>query len=125
MRQDTKRRGQGDDSIYWDASKNRYIGAVSLGFSPSGARIRKKVTGQTKTRSGTSYGSCISRSKAGCGRGGATPWKTHSKTGWPLAWMAFRRTVTLYRGTIAKALREELGSVRLTDLSLRQMFRRR
>jgi hypothetical protein len=30
------RRGQGEDSIYWDASKNRYIGAVSLGFSPSG-----------------------------------------------------------------------------------------
>ena len=30
----SKRRGQGEDSIYWDASKNRYIGAVSLGFSP-------------------------------------------------------------------------------------------
>ena len=35
-----KRRGQSEDSIYWDASKNRYIGAVSLGFSPSGTRIR-------------------------------------------------------------------------------------
>src|SRR5690349_24167716 len=44
----SKRRGQGEDSIYWDASKNRYIGAVSLGFSPSGTRIRKKVTGRTK-----------------------------------------------------------------------------
>ena len=44
-----KRRGHGEDSIYWDASKNRYIGAVSLGFSPSGARIRKKVIGRTKT----------------------------------------------------------------------------
>ena len=29
------RRGQGEDSIYWDASKNRYVGAVSLGFSPA------------------------------------------------------------------------------------------
>ena len=43
-----KRRGQGEDSIYWDSSKNRYVGAVSLGFSPSGARIRRKVTGRTK-----------------------------------------------------------------------------
>jgi hypothetical protein len=43
------RRGQGEDSIYWDATKNRYIGAVSLGFSPSGTRIRKKVVGRTKT----------------------------------------------------------------------------
>src|ERR1017187_10120213 len=45
----SKRRGQGEDSIYWDASKNRYVGAVSLGFSPAGTRIRKKVTGRPKT----------------------------------------------------------------------------
>jgi hypothetical protein len=44
----SKRRGQGQDSIYWDLSKNRYIGAVSLGFNPAGTRIRKKVTGRTK-----------------------------------------------------------------------------
>jgi hypothetical protein len=42
-----KRRGRGEDSIYFDASKNRHI-AVSLGSSPSGTRIRQKVTGQTK-----------------------------------------------------------------------------
>jgi hypothetical protein len=35
-----KRRGQGEDSIYWDSAKSRYVGAVSLGFSPSGTRIR-------------------------------------------------------------------------------------
>ena len=45
----SKRRGQGEDSIYWDAAKNRYVGAVSLGFTPAGTRIRKKVTGRTKT----------------------------------------------------------------------------
>jgi hypothetical protein len=45
----SKRRGKGEDSIYWDESKNRYVGAVSLGFSPAGTRIRKKVTGRTKT----------------------------------------------------------------------------
>jgi hypothetical protein len=27
----SKRRGQGEDSIYWDESKNRHVGAVSLG----------------------------------------------------------------------------------------------
>ena len=45
----SKRRGHGEDSIYWDESKNRYVGAVSLGFSASGTRVRKKVTGRTKT----------------------------------------------------------------------------
>jgi hypothetical protein len=41
MQATSKRRGQGEDSIYWDASKNRYVGAVSLGFGLSGTRIRK------------------------------------------------------------------------------------
>jgi hypothetical protein len=43
-----KRRGHGEDSIYWDESRSRYIGAVDLGFSPAGTRIRKKVSGKTK-----------------------------------------------------------------------------
>ena len=44
-----KRRGRGEDSIFWDEAKNRYVGVVSLGYSPSGARVRKKVMGRTKT----------------------------------------------------------------------------
>jgi integrase len=43
-----RRRGHGEDAIYFDASKNRYIGAVSLGFGPDGTRTRRKVTGRTK-----------------------------------------------------------------------------
>ena len=61
-----KRRGRGEDSIYWDEAKNRYVGAVSLGYSPSGLAPA---------------------------------------------------TVTVYSNTIAKALREELGTVKLTSLT--------
>jgi hypothetical protein len=44
------RRGHADDSIYWDESKRRYVGAVSLGWSADGQRrIRRKVRGRTKT----------------------------------------------------------------------------
>jgi integrase len=43
------RAGHGDDSIYWDKSKNRFVGAVSLGYTPSGKRNRAKVSGKTKT----------------------------------------------------------------------------
>ncbi|MER5410737.1 tyrosine-type recombinase/integrase [Streptomyces sp. NPDC002769] len=43
------RAGHGDDSIYWDKSKNRFVGAVSLGYTPSGKRNRPKVSGKTKT----------------------------------------------------------------------------
>jgi hypothetical protein len=42
------RRGYGEDSIYWHAAKERYVGAISLGYDPKGKRIRKSVTGKTK-----------------------------------------------------------------------------
>ena len=44
----TRRRGHGEDAIYLDPAKNRYVGAISLGFGPDGKRIRRKVTGRTK-----------------------------------------------------------------------------
>ncbi len=43
-----RRRGHGEDAIYFDASKNRYIGAVSVGSGPDGKRTRRKVSGRTK-----------------------------------------------------------------------------
>ena len=30
----SKRRGHGEDSIYWDAARNRYLGTIDLGFGP-------------------------------------------------------------------------------------------
>jgi integrase len=45
-----RRRGYGEDSIYFDATNNCWSGAVSLGYSADGKRrIRRKVTGRTKT----------------------------------------------------------------------------
>ena len=45
-----RRRGRGEDSVYFDAANNCWIGAVSLGHSTDGKRrIRRKVTGRTKT----------------------------------------------------------------------------
>src|SRR5271170_3929848 len=43
-----RRRGFGEDGIYLDAARNRYMGAVSLGYGPDGKRIRRKVSGKTK-----------------------------------------------------------------------------
>ncbi|MGN6676859.1 MAG: tyrosine-type recombinase/integrase [Streptosporangiaceae bacterium] len=44
----SRRRGHGEDAIYFDATKNRYVGAVSLGFGAEGKRSRRKVFGRTK-----------------------------------------------------------------------------
>jgi integrase len=43
-----RRRGHGEDAIYFDETKNRYVGAISLGFGSDGKRIRRKVSGRTK-----------------------------------------------------------------------------
>jgi integrase len=43
-----KRRGRGDDAIYWDGSRGSYVGAVSLGCTAAGKRRRRKVYGKTK-----------------------------------------------------------------------------
>jgi hypothetical protein len=43
-----KRRGHGEDAIYFAADKNRYIAAVSVGFGADGKRLRRKVSGRTK-----------------------------------------------------------------------------
>ena len=110
--------GQGEDSIYWDASKNRYVGAVSLGYSPSGTRIRKKVIGRTKTEVRDKLRELHPQVESG-----VRPRRHYTVNDALDDWLAVgldglsARTVTLYRGTIAKALREELGTVRLTDLT--------
>jgi hypothetical protein len=43
-----RRGGHGEDAIYFDETKNRYVGAISLGFGSDGKRIRRKVSGRTK-----------------------------------------------------------------------------
>jgi hypothetical protein len=76
-----KRRGRGEDSIYWDSAKDRYVGAVSLGYSASGARVRKKVMGRTKTEVRDKLRELHAQVDSGCGRGGTTRWATRWMTG--------------------------------------------
>jgi hypothetical protein len=57
---DAKRRGYGEDGIYFDhradcrdsahhrTCDGRWRGVVSLGFDAEGKRVRKKVSGKTK-----------------------------------------------------------------------------
>ena len=44
-----RRRSRGDNAIYWDVSKNCYVGAISLGYTANGKRRRPKVYGKTET----------------------------------------------------------------------------
>ncbi len=100
----SRRRGRGEDSIYWDASKNRYIGAVSLGFSPAATRIRKKVIGRTKTEVRDKLRDLHKQVESGL-----RPKRRYTVGDALDDWLAVGLdglsawTVTLYRDTIAKA----------------------
>ena len=113
-----KRRGQGEDSICWDSSKNRYVGAVSLGFSASGRRIRRKVTGRTKAEIRDKLRELHQEVDSGL-----RPKRTYTVDDALDDWLAqglddvSARTVTLYKGTIAPALRAQLGTVKLRELT--------
>lgn len=43
------RRSRGDGGLYFDHTRQRWIAAVTVGYSPAGKRVVKKATGQTKT----------------------------------------------------------------------------
>src|ERR1022692_1498372 len=44
-----KRRGRGEDSVYFDEANGCWVASVSLGYSPDGKRRRRTVRGRTKT----------------------------------------------------------------------------
>jgi integrase len=43
------RRSRGDGGLYWDATRERWIAEVTVGYTPSGKRIVRKASGRTKT----------------------------------------------------------------------------
>ena len=53
-----RRRGFGEDGIFLDAARNRYVGAISLGYGPDGKRIRRKVSGRPSRKSAPSSRRC-------------------------------------------------------------------
>ncbi len=113
-----QRRGHGEDSIYWDSSKHRYVGAVSLGFAPAGARIRRKVTGRTKAEVRSKLRELHQEVDSGL-----RPRQGYTVNDALDDWLAHgledvsARTVTLYKGTIVPLLSERLGPVKLKDLT--------
>ncbi len=46
---ETKRRARGEDSIYYDRSRNRWAGTITVGWKPDGRRDRIIVRGRTMT----------------------------------------------------------------------------
>ena len=116
------RRNRGDDSIYFDAANNCWAGAVSLGFTPDGKRrIRRKVTGRTKTQVKEKLRTLHRELDAGI----------HSSASYTMAlciedWLSqgltglSSNTADNYRYLADRAI-SRLGAVRLRDLTARHV----
>ena len=59
------RRGHGEGSVYRDAANGTWVGAISLGWTPDGRRIRRKVTRRTKTEVREKLAQLQAEAKAG------------------------------------------------------------
>ena len=99
---DSKRRGYGEDSIYFDHASDcrdgqhhrgcqgRWRGSVSLGFGADGRRIRRKVSGRTKTEIKDKLQLLHDELREESARRPDIPSITLSTTGWHMASMAGR-----------------------------------
>jgi integrase len=112
------RRGHGEDAIYLDAAKNRYVGAVSLGYGPDGRRMRRKVTGRTKAEVRDKLRNLHREIESGV-RSSPRYTVQDALDDWLASGLddVAAPTVELYRGTIAKGLIEQLGAIRLAALT--------
>ena len=116
MAESRPRRGHGEDSIYYDQANHYWVAAVSLGYKGS-KRVRRKVTGRTKTEVRTKLRDLRRDLDSGI-RPRATYAVGDALDDWLANGLSGRsdRTRELYRDT-AKALRERLGEVKLRDLT--------
>jgi integrase len=126
---DTRRRGYGEDGIYFDHASEcrdtrhhkgctgRWRGVISLGFSADGKRRRKKVSGKTKTEVRDKLKDLHADLDAGIHtRHDYTLDK--AVTGWLEGGLPGRTAKTIETNHDAlKPLLADIGSVRLTDLT--------
>src|ERR1017187_3846390 len=125
-----KRRGRGEDSVYFDHQgapcqdaryhqrcEGRWRGVISLGFGPDGKRIRRKVSGSTKTAVGDALKALheeldrgLHTSRTYTVRQAVKDWLDGGLPG------RSERTRSVYREATAPLL-EQIGAKALRDLS--------
>lgn len=112
-----QRRGHGEDSVYFDEDRNRFVGAVSLGASPDGKRVRRKVTGKTKQEVRdklkalhTDIDAAVQTPARHTVQARVDAWLTEGLSG------RSARTVALYRDGV-KPLTDKLGAMPLRKMT--------
>jgi hypothetical protein len=114
------RRSPGDGSVYYDASASRWVGAATVGYR-EGKRLRKRVTGTTKSQVRTKLKELMTDLDKG-----VVPVHNYTVGHAIDAWLAEARghvaTSTKTKDAIlCQHLRDHLGHVRLRELCARDV----
>jgi len=117
---ETKRRARGEDSIYYDQSRDRWTGTITVGWKPDGRRDRITVRGKTKADVKDKLRAKHAELAAGI-RTPASYTVEHCLKDWleALSTQA-QSTVTGYR-IMARHIVELIGNVKVVDLKVRDV----
>ncbi|PSJ28225.1 site-specific integrase [Streptosporangium nondiastaticum] len=112
-----RKAGNGENSIYWDKSKGRCIGAISLGYTATGKRHRPKITGKTKTEVRDKLKELKKELDAGV-KSSARYTVGQAVEAWFTSGLKGRAegTLTTYRSLANNHVIADLGSAKLRDL---------
>jgi integrase len=117
---ETKRRARGEDSIYYDRSRNRWTGTITAGWKPDGRRDRITVRGRTRTEVKEKLRDKHQELAAGV-RTSASYTVERCLNDWLQTLSTHEEsTVTGYRITV-RHLIELIGTVKLAELKVRDV----
>jgi integrase len=111
-----RRRDRGDDGISWDKTHSYYLGTISLGYDVTGKRVRRTVSGRTKTEVKDKLDNLRDEIKAGL----RTP-KNYTVEQCVRDWLDSLTldpcTIASYRGQAEKWIYPKIGRAKLKDLT--------
>lgn len=119
---DRKPRGRGDDGIHWDKTNHCYVGTISLGYDPSGKRVRRTVRAATTTAVKDKLDELHDDIKAGI-RTPAAYTVEQCVRDWLDSLTLDPVTVANYRGQAEKWIYPMIGRAKLRDFTATQAER--
>jgi integrase len=117
---ETKRRARGEDSIYFDRSRDRWTGTITVGWKPDGRRDRITVRGRTKTEVKDKLKAKHQELAAGIRTPASYTVQQCLKDWLETLNTQAETTVTGYR-IMTRHLVELIGNVKLTELKVRDV----
>src|SRR5689334_7810185 len=121
----TARRSRGDGGLSWDETRQRWVAAVTVGYTPAGRRIVRRASGRTKTEARTKLKEIVRDYDDGLTVAGRSPTVADIVNDWLEHGLGGRdpRTVNTLRTLARHHVIPQLGGRRLHELSAEDVDR--